>query len=100
MADYAAPDQDWPPTAIIGLTALLVSSLLAPVGWVVQHFWGSKGKHFPHLGNHRFPSASPPWDGMIHADEGVDSGHTQRNNDEEHQLETGQIGEMRETPED
>ncbi|KAI0393097.1 hypothetical protein F5Y17DRAFT_325127 [Xylariaceae sp. FL0594] len=35
------PMQEWPPQNLIALLALLISSILAPIGWVVQRYWGS-----------------------------------------------------------
>ncbi|KAI3336602.1 hypothetical protein HD806DRAFT_474188 [Xylariaceae sp. AK1471] len=42
--DTSKMAQTWPPVAIIGLLTLLVTIILAPVGWAVQRYLVSKEK--------------------------------------------------------
>lgn len=38
-----ADENQWPNSAIIPLVILLVTILLAPIGWVVQRYWVQRG---------------------------------------------------------
>ncbi|KAK8004516.1 hypothetical protein PG989_004235 [Apiospora arundinis] len=40
-------DLAWPSSTIISLTILLVTVVLAPVGWIVQKHWGHQASRVP-----------------------------------------------------